>query len=163
MDEYNNTLDWGDSIEQDGSEFVTLDEGDYTFEVTKMERGDFPGSEKMCACPKATLTLKVTSDKGTTTIFDDLILHKRMEWKLSQFFRSIGQKKKGERVEMKWNIVEGSKGRAHIVVNTYTGKDGNEHTNNKVARYLDYDPELMPKDDGFMTIPDGAGDVLPFD
>ena len=79
MDEFNNTLDWDDSIEQDGSEFIVLPEGDYLFEVTSMERGDFPGSEKMCPCPKATLTLKVTSEKGTATIFDDLILHKKME------------------------------------------------------------------------------------
>ena len=163
MNEQNQVLDWDGVLENDGSEFPVLPEGDYTFEVTGFERGSFPGSEKMCACPKATVTLKVTSREGTTNVFDDLILHKRMEWKLSQFFRAIGQKKKGERVTMNWNAVVGSKGRAHIVQNTYTGRDGNEHTNNKVGRYLDYDESQMVKADDFITIPEGADDIIPFD
>ncbi len=160
MDERNEVMDWGDSLENDGSEFVTLPEGDFVFEVTNMERGDFPGSEKMCACPKATLTLRVSTDEGTASIFDDLILHKKMEWKLSAFFRSIGLKKKGERTEMNWNKVVGSKGRAHFIRNTYTGKDGNEHTNNKVGKYLDYEESQMPDD--FVNVPEGSDGLLPF-
>ena len=101
-------------------------------------------------------------------VFDDLILHKRMEWKLSQFFRAIGQKKKGERVAMNWNRIVGSKGRAHIIVNKYTDKNGQERENNKVGKYLEYDESLMPKpagvdEDGFMKIPEGVDDALPFD
>ena len=30
----NNIMDWGDTIENDGQEFVVLPEGDYTFTVT---------------------------------------------------------------------------------------------------------------------------------
>ena len=169
MGDENQVLDWDGVLENDGSEFPVLPEGDYAFEVTGFERGSFPGSEKMCACNKATLTLKVDSGQGTTTVFDDLILHKRMEWKLSQFFRAIGQKKKGERVTMNWNAVIGARGRAHIYVNKYTDKrTGEERENNKVSKYLDYDESQMQKaagvdKDGFMQIPEGAADELPFD
>ncbi len=162
MNEQNQVLDWDGVLENDGSEFVVLPEGDYVFEVTDFERGSFPGSEKMCACNKATLTLRIESEQGTTNVFDDLILHKRMEWKLSQFFRAIGQKKKGERVTMNWNAVIGSRGRAHIVVNKYTDKNGQERENNKVGKYLEYDEGAMPADD-FMNIPAGTDDQIPFD
>lgn len=167
MSEVNEALDWDGVLEND-SEYTILPEGDYLFEVTNFERGSFPGSEKMCPCNKATLTLKIESDKGTTNVFDDLILHKRMEWKLSQFFRSIGQKKKGERVTMNWNAVIGSKGRAHIIINTYTDRNGQERKNNKVSKYLDYDEDAMRKaagvdENGFMRMPEGQAGELPFD
>lgn len=168
MNEQNQVLDWDGVLENDGSEFPVLSEGDYTFEVKGFERGSFPGSEKMCACNKATLTLKIESEQGTANVFDDLILHKRMEWKLSQFFRAIGQKKKGERVTMNWNAVIGSRGRAHIFVNKYTDRNGQERENNKVGKYLEYDESLMTRPAGvdensFMQIPEGAADELPFD
>ena len=168
MSDQNQVLDWDGVLENDGSEFPILPEGDYVFEVTDFERGSFPGSEKMCACNKATLTLRIESEHSTTNVFDDLILHKRMEWKLSQFFRAIGQKKKGERVTMNWNAVIGSRGRAHIVVNKYTDRNGQERENNKVGKYLEYDESLMPKpegvdENGFMKIPEGAAEELPFD
>ena len=168
MNEQNQVLDWDGVLENDGSEFPVLPEGDYTFEVTGFERGSFPGSEKMCACNKATLTLKIESEHGTANVFDDLILHKRMEWKLSQFFRAIGQKKKGERVTMNWNAVIGSRGRAHILVNKYTDRNGQERENNKVGKYLEYDESLMTRpsgvdENGFMQIPEGAANELPFD
>ena len=162
-DQNNQAMSWDDVLENDGSEFTVLPEGDYTFEVTGFECGSFPGSEKMCPCDKATLTLHIDSEEGSTNVFDDLILHKRMEWKLSQFFRAIGQKKKGERVAMNWNRIVGSKGRVHIYVNKYTDKSGQPKENNKVSRYLEYDEDQMPKDDGFMQIPEGADSELPFD
>ena len=168
MNEQNQVLDWDGVLENDGSDFTVLPEGDYAFEVTGFERGSFPGSEKMCACNKATLTLKIEAEQGVANVFDDLILHKRMEWKLSQFFRAIGQKKKGERVTMNWNAVIGARGRAHIIVNKFTDKNGQERENNKVGKYLEYDESLMPKpagvdEDGFMKIPEGAAEELPFD
>ena len=56
---YNNNavLDWNDIIEDDGQEFVLLEEGDYNFIVRDFERGRFPGSAKLPACNKAILTL----------------------------------------------------------------------------------------------------------
>ena len=40
-----NMMDWNDTIESDGQEFVLLDEGDYNFTVTNFERGRFPGGQ----------------------------------------------------------------------------------------------------------------------
>lgn len=62
MNKQNQVLDWDGVLENDGSEFPVLPEGDYAFEVTGFERGSFPGSEKMCACNKETLTLKVEAE-----------------------------------------------------------------------------------------------------
>ena len=56
----------------------------------------------------------------------DLILSKALNWKLSAFFRSIGQKKRGEKITMDWNKVLGAKGRAHIKQKVYTNQAGEE-------------------------------------
>ncbi len=117
----------------------------------------------MGKCNKATLTLRVTDDTGNTVqVFDDLILHKRMEWKLSQFFLSVGLKKRGEPLVMDWNKVVGAKGKVHITVNKYTAKDGSTRENNKVARYIDYDKSGLTPQDKFMKVPDELSDELPF-
>ncbi|MBR4442090.1 MAG: hypothetical protein IKS52_02310, partial [Clostridia bacterium] len=69
-----NIMDWNDTIENDGQEFVVLPEGDYTFTVTNFERGRFPGSSKIPACNKATLTIAIDNDLGAATARFDLIL-----------------------------------------------------------------------------------------
>ena len=124
QNDQNMFLDWNDTIESDGQEFITLEEGDYVFEVTGFERGRFPGGQKIPACNKAALTLQVKTDAGTAVIRTDLLLYKTMEWKLSSFFRCIGQKKHGERLTMDWSKVIGSRGRAHFKPRTYTDRDG---------------------------------------
>lgn len=40
-------LSWDDEIRNDGPDYVLLPEGDYTFEVTKLERARFQGSAKL--------------------------------------------------------------------------------------------------------------------
>ena len=130
-------LDWDGVLENDGSENTILPEGDYAFKVSHFERGTFPGSEKLCPCSKAMLTLEVSGEAGTAIIHDDLILHKKMEWRLSQFFRSIGHKKKGEKIVMDWNAVPGSTGYAHVVVAKYTDKNCYPREINRIDKYLD--------------------------
>lgn len=164
-DFYNNSsasmcMDWDDSIENDGQEFIILDEGDYNFTVTDFERGRFPGSAKIPACNKATLTLNVKTDSGTAFIKTGLILYRSLEWRISSFFRSIGQKKHGERLVMNWNRVVGSIGRAHFKPRTYIGNDGQERKANDVAYFIDYDEKNFPVTDGFMEVSDD--DDLPF-
>lgn len=164
MDEQNTNMlmDWDDSIEKDSSDFLILPEGDYNFEVTGFERGRFPGSAKIPPCNKASLQLRVDTKEGTAFVFTDLILYRSLEWKLSEFFRCIGKKKSGEKLTMDWNHIIGSRGRAHFKPRTYTDKDGNERQANNVEKYLDYDEKNFPADDGFMNIPDGVADELPF-
>ena len=114
-------MDWNDSIQDDGQEFVILPEGEYFFTVSGFERGHFPGSAKIPPCNKATLTLDIENDMGAATARTDLILYRTLEWRIASFFRSIGMKKHGEKVVMDWNRVIGARGRAHIKPRSYTG------------------------------------------
>ena len=131
-------MDWDDVIENDGQEFVILPEGDYTFTVTSFERGRFPGSAKLPACNKATISINIDNDKGVATARFDLILYRTLEWKIASFFRCIGQKKHGEKVSMNWNGIVGARGKAHIKPRTYI-KDGEERQANDVDRFYDYE------------------------
>lgn len=142
----NNIMDWDSPIESDGAQFLILPEGDYTFTVTGFERGHYPGSAKIPACNKASLTLTVElPEGGSATCKEDLILYRTLEWKLASFFRAIGQKKHGERVVMDWSKVLGSRGRARFKPRSYTS-GGNEYTVNAVDRYYDYDPQAVTTD-----------------
>ena len=162
QNDQNMFLDWNDTIESDGQEFITLEEGDYIFEVTGFERGRFPGGQKIPACNKAALTLQVKTDAGVAVIKTDLLLYKTMEWKLSSFFHCIGQKKHGERVTMDWTKVIGSKGRAHFKPRTYTDRDGNERQANDVDRFYDWEEQYFPAERVRMAELAGDDDELPF-
>ncbi len=164
MADYQNNnmfLDWDDAIESDGQEFVILEEGDYNFTVTDFERGRFPGGAKIPPCNKAALTLQVKTPDGVAICRTDLLLYKTMEWKLSAFFRCIGQKKHGERLVMDWNRVIGSRGRAHFKPRAYTDRDGNERQANDLDRFYDWDEKFFPAEESqFVEITDD--DDLPF-
>lgn len=136
-EELGKELDWEDQIENDGTDFEPIPDGIYEFEVRSMERGRFSGSEKIAACNKAVLDLVVKDEKGDERhIFDDLLLNSKFEWKLSQFFISIGQKKKGEALKPNWNAVPGATGKVKIYINDYKTKEGISKRNNKVEQYL---------------------------
>ena len=162
-------MDWNDSIENDGMEFITLDEGDYNFTVTGFERGRFPGSAKIPACNKAAITATVDAGNGSVAnVKFDLILYRSLEWRISSFFRCIGQKKHGERLVMDWNAVLGSHGRAHFKPRTYVNRYGEEKTANDVDYFLDYDPKFFTdyhpasvQQAGWQDVSDD--DELPFD
>ena len=140
-------LDWNDSIETDGNEFVLLPEGDYNFLVTGFERGRFPGGPKVPACNKAMITVQVITAEGVATVKFDLLLYRSLEWRISAFFRCIGQKKHGEKLTMDWNKVMGSIGRAHFKQRTYTNQYGEEKTVNELDRFIDYNQDFFKDDD----------------
>lgn len=154
-------MDWNDTIENDGQEFIILPEGDYNFVVSGLERGRFPGSAKMQACNKASLTLQVETEDGIASIRTDLILNRLVEWRISAFFRSIGRKKHGERLVMDWNNLIGAKGRAHFKPRKYTDRDGNEKQANDVDRFYDYDDKYFVADstDSFGGVPVSSADI----
>ena len=141
--EENMLMDWNDSIETDGQEFVLLPEGDYNFTVTNFERGRFPGGPKVPACNKATITVQVNTKEGIAVVKFDLLLYRSLEWRISSFFRCIGQKKHGEKLTMNWNTVVGSVGRAHFKQRNYTNQYGEEKTVNDLDRFIDYNPEFF--------------------
>ena len=73
----------------------------------------------------------------TTTVTENLPLHTKMEWKLCQFFTSVGLRKSGERLQMDWPRVIGARGWCRLNINRWTGKrDGREMENNRVDKFL---------------------------
>ena len=136
----NNIMNWDDVIENDGQEYILLPEGDYNYRVTSFERGQFPGGPKIPPCPKARLTLSVDTDQGTATARVDLLLYRTVEWKMAAFFRSIGQKKHGEKTVMNWSKVLGARGRAHFKPSS--SKDDQKRQFNDVAYFIDYDEKM---------------------
>jgi hypothetical protein len=129
--------DWDDEISDDGNgSFVTLDEGNYDFEVTKFERGHYTPSanSKTPACNQANITIKISTKDGDAYIVDKFPLASTMEWKASAFFRSIGLKKHGEPLKMRWTETIGCKGRAYI---TKTKGEKQDVYFNNVKNYLD--------------------------
>ncbi len=125
-------LDWDSEIENESPDFVLLPEGEYEFEVISFERARYAGGDKLPPCNQAKLKLKIETPEGITTINNNLFLHSRTEGLLSAFFNCIGQKKHGEKVQMNWGQVVGSRGRAHIGIRTYNEKEFNE-----VKKFLD--------------------------
>lgn len=109
-------LGWDDSITQENS-FIELPEGDYDFTINHYERGRFAGSAKIPPCNKATVFFDVKdADANEVSIRQDFLLHTKMEWKLSELFRSVGLKKEGEEVRMNWNALPGLSGRCHVTL-----------------------------------------------
>ncbi len=152
MAQDNRIMDWNDTISSDAKEFVTLPEGDYMFTVTGFERAHFPGSAKIPACNKATLMLDIDNDKGIASARVDLILFRTLEWKISSFFASIGQKRQGETVTMNWDKVIGARGKAHIKPRKYTSRYGDEREVNNVEYFIPCDDphglvEAKPNED----------------
>lgn len=122
-------LDWNDNITQDAQEFVLLPDGDYDFYVESFERSRHNGSEKLPPCNVAVLHLRINTSMaqgGSIMVTHRLNLHSKTEWTLSQFFSSIGQKRKGENLRMDWNRVPGSCGRLKLGHKLYNGNEYNE-------------------------------------
>lgn len=134
-------LQWDDTIEKESSDFILLPEGDYNFTVESFERGRHTGSDKLPACNKAILTLKIESEEGTALITHNLFLHSKTEGLLSAFFTCIGLKKKGEPLKMNWGKVTGSSGRCKVGIHPYINKDGEERKSNNIKKFY-------PKEDG---------------
>jgi len=131
-------LSWEDDVSQE-SQFVLLPEGDYDFTVKDYERQHFDGSEKMSACPMAIVHLIIAGPNGEeVTVQQRLFLHKKVEWKLSEFFICLGLKKHGEPISMRaWAMVPGLRGRCKVGNKKYDGKDYNE-----IKKF--YDPAENP-------------------
>lgn len=135
-------LNWDDTIVNEGGGFMLLPEGDYNFTVAKFDRARFAGSANLPACNQAKLELTIhCPQNGDVTVFHNLFLHTKTEGLLSNFFAGIGQKKKGEPLQMNWPAVVGSKGRCQLEHNKYTSK-GEERVNNQVKRFYDYEEYL---------------------
>lgn len=127
-------LDWNSPIEKE-SEFIKLEKGTYDFEVINLEKGYFNGSDKMGSCPTAIFTLRI----GNTgvDIKETLYFNTKAEWKFSQFFISLGMKKKGVPYVPEWNATIGKKGKLVIDYQKWNGEE-----RIKIKEFLE--PESAP-------------------
>ena len=152
-------MNWDDEISNE-SQFTLLPEGIYDFTVSKFEKGWYDGSEKIEPCPKAILELTVDSAQGRTTVKEELKLSTVVEWKLCEFFRSIGQKKHGQQFKMDWSKVLGAKGKVKLKVHEYTGNDGERKKTNRVDCFVDspgastkIEPNVVPDEVNIDKLP----------
>ena len=127
------------TIEDEGSDFVLLPEGDYEFTVSKVVRTRHEASANLPECNEVDVELTIWGASDKTTVTTRFFLVRKFEWKLSQFFRSIGLKKHGEPLNMRWNI-EGYRGKCRVIVNKFQKRDGTgEGQNNEIKKF--YAPE----------------------
>lgn len=130
------------TIEEESGGFTLLPEGDYDFTVSKVTRTRYEGSDKMPACNSVTVELTVWGPQDKATISERFFLVKKFEWKLSQFFLSIGVKKHGEPLVMRWNI-EGSRGKCKVYIDKYKKNDGSDGQSNKIKKFYAYDEQVQ--------------------
>lgn len=135
-------FNWDDIIENDSGEYILLPEGDYDFKVLSFERERHQGSAKLPPCNKAVLNIEVTSPQGKTTIRHNLFLHSKCEGLLCAFFSSIGQRKRGEKLQMNWNSVTGATGKCKVKIHTWTKDDGSQGQSNEISKF--YEKEEKP-------------------
>lgn len=146
-------IDWDDQITDDGEysgeESVVLPEGNYPFEVIKVEKAWYDGSNKIPACNMMKVFLRVDGGElGKALCVENIYLIERLEWKASAYARSIGLKKHNEPI--KWSTVvdksEGQTGRCRIYVDDYTDRDGNKRQSNKIKTFFDYEEQAPKKE-----------------
>lgn len=135
-------ISWDGVIENDSPELVVLPEGDYDFEVIEFERSRHPGSAKLPACNKAIVHIKIEGPEGVSIIKHNLFLHKKTEGLLCDFFTGIGHRKRGEKLQMNWNKVVGSRGRTKVGVRKWTNDSGEEIVFNEIKKF--YEPAEQP-------------------
>lgn len=133
-DEYKNeALDWNDTVKK-GSEYTLIPEGEYDFVVESFERSRYEGSDKVPPCNRALLKIRVDAPEGIAVINESLLLIRKMEWKLAEFFTSIGAEEINGDVKMNWQMVPQATGRAEIEI-TPDKKDPNKKYNH-IKKFL---------------------------
>ena len=156
----NRVLSWDDEIVDLEDEYKLLPEGEYFFKVINFERAMYQGGAKVPACPKAIVTIAIYDGlKIATRVRQDFLLCENVAWKISQFFRSIEEKKSGEKVQMKWNIVNGSFGKCRLTTKSYVNKFGENKTINSIDKFLPYEAEVINKFKGDLNEKE-AEDIL---
>ena len=143
-------IGWDDEILSDGEysseKSTVLPEGNYDFEVIKTEQAWYDGSAKIPACNMAKVFLRVDGGElGKALCVENIYLLERLEWKAAAFLRAIGLKKHGEPIAWRQLVhCDGERGRCHVYVDEFTGRDGDTKQSNKVKNFFDKD-EQKPK------------------
>ena len=139
MADFEREFGWNDEINKEESDYEPLPEGDYRFTVFKIERSRSQGKGKLPPCNMAKVTVTVHGAEYDRDITENLVLHSSLEWKLSQFFLSIGMKKHDEPLHMDWMAAIGKTGNCRIIERTYIKNDGTAGKTNDIAKFYAYD------------------------
>ena len=152
MENYNtnNSFDWNSAIEDDGDSFPLLEPGDYNAVITWIERSRYNGGKVIQACDMQIVTLRIDGPDGPHELKVRLYLCQRNEWKLSEFFRGIGRKKRGERIVMSWDGIIGLPVHVRVSKKELPPLNGETHTINEVTRFYDFDPKYFPSDPAWL-------------
>ena len=117
---------WDDEVQIETSEYTLLEPGEHDFTVVGFDRDSHSGSEKISACDVAVYTL----DFDGVRVKYKLYLHKKFNWKITQFFQSIGlidaDAENGSKFVYPWESCIGCKGRAVTGLREYNGSQYNE-------------------------------------
>lgn len=151
MSDFEREFTWNDEIKND-STFEVIPAGEYAFEVKSFERGRHNGSDKMPACPKAIMTIRVDSGKNATTLKHNLFLHSKTEGLLCAYFAACGMRKKNEPLRMNFEGSVGRRGKCKVGVRKWTGNNGQEMESNEISSFImpdSYDPSTPPQAAGF--------------
>ena len=139
----NNTgreLGWNDEVANESQGFTLLEEGDYRFRMTALERSRHTGSKKLPPCNKAICTLEILDeqDRVLTEIRHNLYLHSSVEGILASFFLATGAKKRGEPLNIAKGFSDsvGRVGMCRIYVDEWTGDDGKARKSNKIRYFI---------------------------
>jgi len=144
----NTAFDWNSTISnaEETNEYKPLPEGDYEFVINAVTKKMFNGSAKMPACPQASIEIHVDDPNTgrTVPVFSNLFLCSSQEWKLAQFFKSIGVMSADDKqLRMRWDI-EGEKGVCHIAPREYNGKVYNDIKKWLLPKKEEIDPDDLP-------------------
>lgn len=114
MSDINRELGWDDEIENISS-FVEVEDGEYEFIVDHFERAKVGGEGKYAGMNMAVIYCNILAD-GEPQLKTNIIMHTKFQWKLSQFFISIGlmQNEENAKLRLNWNAVGGCRGRCRI-------------------------------------------------
>lgn len=130
-------LAWNSPTSQEAKEFTILPENTIVdFTVVGFERATTSKGDNMA---KLSLLCK-TADGLEATLRENLVLLRRCEWKINQFFTCVGLRKHGECSVPKWDMLKGSKGKAKLGIEQWEGRDGNTYDRNIIKDYLE--PEV---------------------
>lgn len=131
-------FNWDDTFTETEDTFEVVPEGDYDFTIVDFERAHFDGSEKMPPCNMAKVTYEVQApDGGKARIRQNLFLHTKSQWLLTNFACAIGMMHRGDgQFKINWSQVVGSTGRMRVSVRKYNNRDYND-----VKKFYDKDKQ----------------------
>lgn len=133
-------LGWDSNLQaSDGEGFSLLPAGTYDYTIVSVERGEFRGSEKMAASPKAIITIECSSAAASGRLRTNIILNKMLAWKITQLAKSCGviapDAPEGTSFQMPWLQLEGRRGKCRVSQREYSA-NGEKRTANDVAEWL---------------------------